>query len=32
MNHTFFLGTYPGMTDEMLDYLEETLNAFVKRF
>jgi hypothetical protein len=26
------LGTYPGMTDEMLDYLEETLNEFVKRF
>ena len=25
---TFFLGVYPGITDEQLDYIEETINTF----
>jgi CDP-6-deoxy-D-xylo-4-hexulose-3-dehydrase len=30
MNNTFFLGTYPGLKKEMLDYAEEVLNSFIK--
>jgi len=30
MNNSFFLGTYPGMTREMLDYIEETADRFIK--
>jgi CDP-6-deoxy-D-xylo-4-hexulose-3-dehydrase len=29
MNNTFFLGTYPGLTDEMFLYIEEVLNIFI---
>jgi hypothetical protein len=29
MNQTFFLGTYPGMTDAMLDYIEQKIDQFV---
>ncbi len=29
MNNTFFLGTYPGLTEEMLKYAEEVLEEFV---
>jgi CDP-6-deoxy-D-xylo-4-hexulose-3-dehydrase len=29
MNHTIFLGTYPGLTREMLDYIVETIRKFV---
>ena len=29
MNRTFFLGTYPGMTDDMLDYIEQKVDAFI---
>jgi len=29
MNHTFFLGTYPGLKDEMFSYIEETLTIFI---
>ena len=25
MNHTFWVGVYPGMTDEMIDYMAETI-------
>ena len=25
MNHTFWVGVYPGMTDEMIDYMAKTL-------
>jgi len=32
MKNTFFLGTYPGMTKEMLDYVELTIETFMKRF
>ncbi|MCK5071994.1 MAG: lipopolysaccharide biosynthesis protein RfbH [Bacteriovoracaceae bacterium] len=32
MNNTFFLGTYPGMTTEMLDYTEEVFSDFMKRY
>ena len=32
MNHTFFLGTYPGLTDEMFIYEESVLNEFIKNF
>ena len=30
MNNTFFLGTYPGMTDEMLEYIASVVNQFIK--
>lgn len=26
---TFFIGVYPGLTDEMLDYVTETIHAFM---
>lgn len=29
MNHTFFLGTYPGLTEEMFSYAEEVLKEFI---
>ncbi|MBN1531197.1 MAG: lipopolysaccharide biosynthesis protein RfbH [Spirochaetes bacterium] len=32
MQNTFFLGTYPGLTGEMLDYIGETLKAFMNRY
>lgn len=31
MNSSFWIGLYPGMTDEMLDYMAETIVAFVKK-
>lgn len=30
MNHAIFLGTYPGLTKEMMDYEIETIRAFVR--
>ncbi|MBP5224848.1 MAG: DegT/DnrJ/EryC1/StrS family aminotransferase, partial [Lachnospiraceae bacterium] len=27
MDHTFWVGVYPGMTDEMTDYMAETIRA-----
>jgi CDP-6-deoxy-D-xylo-4-hexulose-3-dehydrase len=30
MNNTFFLGTYPGLTKEMFDYTEKTLDNFIE--
>lgn len=30
MNHTFFLGTYPGLTNDMFDHIEKTLRRFLK--
>lgn len=30
MNNTFFLGTYPGLTKEMFDYVEGILDDFLK--
>jgi len=32
MNNTFFLGTYPGLTSEMLDYVESVLEDFFSKF
>jgi CDP-6-deoxy-D-xylo-4-hexulose-3-dehydrase len=32
MNHAIFLGTYPGLTKEMLDYEIGTIRDFVKSF
>jgi len=29
MNNTFFLGTYPGLTDEMFVYAEKVLDEFI---
>lgn len=29
MNNTFFLGTYPGLTKEMFDYVEAILESFL---
>lgn len=30
MNNTFFLGTYPGLSKEMLDHIEATVDEFMK--
>lgn len=30
MNEAVFIGTYPGLTDRMLDYIIETIHDFVK--
>jgi CDP-6-deoxy-D-xylo-4-hexulose-3-dehydrase len=32
MNDTFFLGTYPGLTDEMFDYIESVFDEFLMNF
>ena len=32
MNQALFLGTYPGLTKEMMDYEIETIRAFVRNF
>lgn len=31
MNHTFWIGVYPGMTDEKLDYMAEVIHEAVKQ-
>jgi CDP-4-dehydro-6-deoxyglucose reductase, E1 len=31
MNRTFFIGTYPGMTQAMLNYIIESVHEFVKK-
>jgi CDP-6-deoxy-D-xylo-4-hexulose-3-dehydrase len=30
MNHVFWIGVYPGLTTAMLDYVVETMVAFVE--
>jgi CDP-4-dehydro-6-deoxyglucose reductase, E1 len=32
MNNTFFLGTYPGLTQEMMDYIESVIDTFMKKY
>ena len=32
MNNTFFLGTYPGLTDEMFSYIEKIVDEFAASF
>lgn len=32
MNNTFFLGTYPGMTEEMFSYVEDSIAEFAGRY
>jgi len=32
MNNTFFLGTYPGLTDEMFTYIKTIVDEFVASF
>ena len=32
MNNTFFLGTYPGLTKEMFNYVEKILSEFIKNY
>ncbi len=32
MNEALFIGTYPGLTRPMLDYMVDTIRAFVKKF
>lgn len=32
MNNTFFLGTYPGLTQEMFDYTKSMLNQFLAEY
>jgi CDP-6-deoxy-D-xylo-4-hexulose-3-dehydrase len=31
MNNTFFLGTYPGLTEKMFKYVEGMLDAFIEK-
>ena len=31
MNHTFWVGVYPGMTDEMIDYMAKTIIEALNR-
>ena len=31
MNNSFWVGVYPGMTDEMLEYMAETIKEAVSR-
>ena len=30
MNDTFWVGVYPGMTDEMIDYMAQTIKEAVE--
>jgi len=30
MNQTMFLGTYPGLTDEMIQYMADVILAFAE--
>jgi CDP-6-deoxy-D-xylo-4-hexulose-3-dehydrase len=30
MNETLFIGTFPGLTKEMMDYIIEELHQFIK--
>jgi CDP-6-deoxy-D-xylo-4-hexulose-3-dehydrase len=32
MNKTFFLGVYPGITDEMMDYAQDKIREFMKEY
>ena len=32
MNSTFFLGTYPGLTQEMIDYTIEKIEFYLDKF
>jgi CDP-6-deoxy-D-xylo-4-hexulose-3-dehydrase len=32
MNRTFFLGIYPGMTSEMIQYIEQVIDAFMRNY
>ena len=32
MNNTLWIGVYPGMTDEMLQYMISTIKEFVAQF
>lgn len=32
MNRTFWVGTYPGLTAEMLDYIAESISEFMAKF
>ena len=31
MNNTFWLGVYPGLNDEMIDYVFESTKEFISR-
>ncbi len=32
MNNSFWLGVYPGLSSDMLDYLEDRIDEFINRF
>ena len=32
MNNTFFLGTYPGLTDDMFAYIEQVVDEYLKGY
>jgi CDP-6-deoxy-D-xylo-4-hexulose-3-dehydrase len=31
MNNTFWVGTYPGLTPEMIDFITESIAEYVQR-
>lgn len=31
MNNTFFLGVYPGISEEMIEYIDQTISNFINR-
>ena len=31
MNNTFWIGVYPGINDEMIEYIEKTFNNFITK-
>ena len=31
VNNTFWVGVYPGMTDEMIDYMAKTIKAALEQ-
>lgn len=32
MNDTFWIGVYPGITSQMIDYIEQIINQFMKKY
>lgn len=32
MNHTFWIGVYPGLTNDQLDYIIEIIKSFIKNY
>ena len=32
MKNTFWIGVYPGINDEMIDYIDSVFESFLKQF